>query len=48
MAGALWLGRIFWAWDMLAYGVGIGLGVLFDGLALSAFCGQLRRHAGAR
>ena len=48
MAGALLLGRIFSAWDMLAYGVGIGLGVLLDGLALSAFCGRLRRHAGAR
>jgi hypothetical protein len=48
MAGVLLLGRIFSAWDMLAYGVGIGLGVLLDGLALSAFCGQLRRHAGAR
>jgi hypothetical protein len=48
MAGALLLGRIFSAWDMLAYGVGIVLGVLLDCLALSAFCGQLRRHAGAR
>jgi Protein of unknown function (DUF2809) len=48
MAGALLLGRIFSAWDMLAYGVGIVLGVLLDDLAGSAFRRQLRRHAGAR
>jgi Protein of unknown function (DUF2809) len=30
LAGALLLGRIFSAWDMLAYGVGIGLGALLD------------------
>jgi Protein of unknown function (DUF2809) len=33
-AGALLLGRIFSPWDMLAYGVGIGLGVWIDGLAV--------------
>jgi hypothetical protein len=48
MAGALLLGRIFSAWDLLAYGVGIVLGMLLDYLALSAFRSQLRRHAGAR
>ncbi len=30
MAGALLLGRVFSPWNMLAYGVGIGLGVLLD------------------
>jgi hypothetical protein len=30
MAGALLLGRVFSPWDMLAYGVGIGLGMLLD------------------
>jgi hypothetical protein len=30
LAGALLLGRIFSLWDMLAYGVGIGLGALLD------------------
>lgn len=30
LAGALLLGRIFSLWDMLAYGVGIGLGTLLD------------------
>jgi hypothetical protein len=48
MAGALLLGRISSVWDLLAYGVGIVLGVLLDYLALSVFRGQLRRHAGAR
>jgi hypothetical protein len=48
MAGALLLGRIFSAWDLLAYGVGIVFGVWLDHLALSTFRDQLRRHAGAR
>jgi uncharacterized protein DUF2809 len=30
LAGALLLGRIFSLWNMLAYGVGIGLGVFLD------------------
>jgi hypothetical protein len=30
LAGALLLGRVFSLWDMLAYGVGIGLGVLLE------------------
>src|ERR1700686_953644 len=30
LAGALLLGRIFSAWEMLAYGVGIVLGMLLD------------------
>jgi hypothetical protein len=30
LAGALLLGRIFSTWDMLAYGVGIVLGMLLD------------------
>jgi hypothetical protein len=30
LAGALLLGRIFSPWNMLAYGIGIGLGMLLD------------------
>jgi hypothetical protein len=37
MAGALLLGRIFSAWNLLAYGVGIGLAMLLDRLAMAAF-----------
>jgi hypothetical protein len=33
LAGALLLGRIFSPWNMLAYGIGIGLGVLLDRFA---------------
>ena len=36
-AGALLLGRIFSAWNMLAYGVGIGLGMLLDRFRMSVF-----------
>ena len=35
LSGALLLGRIFSVWNMLAYGVGIGLGLIFDRLAIS-------------
>ena len=35
LAGALLLGRIFSAWDILAYGVGIALGALVDKLVLA-------------
>jgi len=37
LAGALLLGRVFSAWNMLAYGVGIGFAVLLDrmGIGLS-------------
>jgi len=35
--GALLLGRVYSPWNMLAYGVGIALGVLLDRLARSAF-----------
>ena len=35
LPGALLLGRIFSAWDMLAYGAGIGLGVGLDRFAIS-------------
>ena len=52
-AGALLLGRIFSLWDMLAYGVGIILGVILDRLALPApsraflfFSAFLHRHFG--
>jgi len=37
MAGALLLGRVFSAWDVLAYGVGIGLGMILDRVGGSAF-----------
>jgi len=37
LPGALLLGRIFSAWDMLAYGVGITLGVGLDRFAISTF-----------
>jgi uncharacterized membrane protein len=37
LAGALLLGRIFSPWDMLAYGVGIALGVLLDRFGMSLF-----------
>jgi Protein of unknown function (DUF2809) len=37
MAGALLLGRIFSLWNLLAYSVGIGLGMLLDRLTMAAF-----------
>jgi hypothetical protein len=37
MAGALLLGRIYSPWNMLAYGVGIALGMLLDRLGMPAF-----------
>ncbi|WP_079542858.1 DUF2809 domain-containing protein [Bradyrhizobium lablabi] len=36
LAGALLLGRIFSPWDMLAYGVGIVLGMLLDRVGTSS------------
>ena len=36
LAGALLLGRIFSPWNILAYGVGIGLAALLDRLTQSA------------
>ena len=36
LPGALLLGRVFSVWNMVAYGVGIGLGMLLDRLAMSA------------
>jgi hypothetical protein len=36
LAGALLLGRIFSAWDILAYGAGIGLGMGLDRLVAKA------------
>ncbi len=35
LPGALLLGRVFSGWNMVAYGVGIGLGVILDRLAMS-------------
>jgi len=46
IAGALLLGRIFSPWDLLAYGAGIGLGILLDRLAISGFRTALRVDAG--
>jgi hypothetical protein len=37
LPGALLLGRIFSTWNMFAYGVGIGLAILLDRLAMRAF-----------
>ncbi|MDB5606100.1 MAG: hypothetical protein JWP25_3000 [Bradyrhizobium sp.] len=48
LAGALLLGRIFSPWDMLAYGVGIMLGMLLDRFAASGVRPFLRPHAGTR
>jgi hypothetical protein len=39
LPGALLLGRIFSLWNMLAYGVGIGLGVLLDRFSRRDFRG---------
>jgi hypothetical protein len=36
LPGALLLGRFFSVWNMVAYGGGIGLGMLLDHLAMSA------------
>ena len=47
LAGALLLGRIFSGWNMLAYGIGIALGMGLDRLGMRAL-DRLRRHAGAR
>ena len=37
LPGALLLGRVFSPWNILAYGVGIGFGVLLDRLGMWAF-----------
>ena len=42
LAGALLLGRIFSAWNMLAYGAGIVSAVLLDGWAIRAFARATR------
>ena len=42
LAGALLLGRIFSAWNMLAYGAGIVLAGLLDGWAIRAFARATR------
>jgi hypothetical protein len=39
LPGALLLGRIFSLWNMPAYAVGIGLGVLLDHFSRRNFCG---------
>jgi Protein of unknown function (DUF2809) len=41
LPGALLLGRVFSVWDMLAYGVGIGLGVWLDRFAMSVRTGAV-------
>jgi Protein of unknown function (DUF2809) len=48
LAGALLLGRVFSPWDMLAYGAGIGFGIILDRFAMSGFRPHLRLDAGAR
>jgi hypothetical protein len=48
LPGALLLGRIFSAWNMLAYGVGIIFAVVLDRLAIETLAVRLRGHAGAR
>jgi hypothetical protein len=45
-AGALLLGRVFSPWNMVAYGFGIGAGMLLDRLGMSAFA-RTRRSARA-
>jgi hypothetical protein len=47
LAGALLLGRIFSPWDMLAYGVGIALGMVLDrfGMSLLKKTGVSTPHA---
>jgi uncharacterized protein DUF2809 len=42
LAGALLLGRIFSAWNLLAYGAGIVLAGLLDGWAIRAFATATR------
>ena len=42
LAGALLLGRIFSAWNLLAYGAGIVLAGLLDGWAIRAFARATR------
>jgi hypothetical protein len=42
------LGRIFSAWNMLAYGIGIIFAVGLDLPAVDGLAVRLRRHAGAR
>ena len=45
LAGALLLGRIFSAWDILAYGVGIGLGVLLDRFVVATSAERKAPHS---
>jgi hypothetical protein len=45
LPGALMLGRIFSPWNMVAYGVGIGLGMLLDRFAHSAFTTRRKAHS---
>jgi len=44
-AGALLLGRVFSPWNMLAYGVGIMLGMILDRLGTSAFTRLSAQHS---
>jgi hypothetical protein len=45
LAGALLLGRIFSLWDMLAYGIGIILGMRLDRFGASAFAKEKPQNA---
>ncbi len=44
-AGALLLGRIFSLWNLLAYGVGIGLAMWFDRLAMAGLSTRGASHS---
>jgi hypothetical protein len=45
LAGALLLGRIFSAWDILAYGAGIWLAMLLDYLTVAALTEAIPPHS---
>jgi Protein of unknown function (DUF2809) len=45
LAGALLLGRIFSAWDILAYGAGIWLAMLLDYLTVPALTEAIPPHS---
>jgi hypothetical protein len=45
LAGALLLGHIFSAWDILPYGVGIALGALLDRIAVAKLTARNASHS---
>lgn len=48
LPGALLLGRIFSAWNMVAYGAGIIFAMALDRVVVEALAVRLSGHAGAR